>query len=248
MRIIDYGLNCILLSTHILKAGVVFNEADVFSGHADDLTVRELAGVATHDSKAVGLDGFSLKSSQIQTSFEETKNPDEAKYDKVMNMKEQSKHPHKFKFDYNVYVERDDEPLTVIQAHNENGTEFEVTTAYLGLRSKGLHNYYGFRKEMIEKDLDTFTNVITHAGIPSMVKGPFLTMSGAGWATRRSDRKKVRLGLMFQDGLAKHEGIADSNANAFTIDGKLHKLDTMHVESGFQPDETRDDKVVLEHM
>ena len=248
MRIIDYGLNCILITTHILKAGVVFNEADVFSGHADDLTMRELAGLSELDTKKAGINRYSLKSEQIQTTFEETTNPDPSKYTKVMRMFEKAQHPFTFTFDYNVFVEKNDEPITVMQAHNENGTEFEVTTAYMGLKSKGLHNYYGFRKEMVEKDLDTFTNVAVYTGVPSMVKGPFVNMHAAGWATRESDGKKVRLGLMFQDGLAKHQGVSEANINAFTIDGKLHKLDAMHIGEGFEPEAKFDHLRVLNEL
>lgn len=235
MKIVDYGLNCILITTHILKPGGVHNEGDIFAGQASDMTMKELAGVFEHNTKAVSLDGFSLKSDMVQTAFSETKNPDPSKYDKVMHMFEQSEQPFTYKFDYDVFVGKGHEPLTVMQAHNEDGTEFEVTTAYLGLASKGNHDYYGWNTEMKEKDLETFTNVITYAGVPSMVKGPYLSLTGAGWATRKSDGHKVRLGLMFQDGLAKHEGIANSNANAFTIDGKLFKLGTMRIGEGFNP-------------
>ena len=148
MRIFDFGLNCLMISVHILKAGVVFNENDPFSDMAVDLTLKELAGLPELNTSTVGIAEWSMKGDYASASMKETKNPNPMKYSRVLNFKEYCNHPFTYNFDYDIFIEHDDEPLTLMQEHGDGSMgEFDIYTSRLGLLSRGLHNYYGFRKE-----------------------------------------------------------------------------------------------------
>lgn len=110
MRLFDFGLNCFLISTHILKAGNSFNEDDPFATVTDDLTIKELAGIVSSNTTSLRIEPFTVKSDQ------ETVNVSERFEGKtrVLNLFEESLHPHKFKFDFDIFITEQDEPLTVV--------------------------------------------------------------------------------------------------------------------------------------
>ena len=78
----------------------------------------------------------------------------------------------------------------------------------------------------MEKDYETFTNIIVNTGVPSVTRGKHVTVNAAGWAVRNGEL--VRFGFEFLDGLAYHGNIASKNA--YTVNGKLHKLNTMRLD------------------
>jgi hypothetical protein len=107
MRIFDFGLNCFLVSTHILKGGSEFNPDDPFATFTDDLTIKTLDGLNEVNTSSLGVEPFYVynEAHKVNVTW---------KSDGVLNMFEECQHPHKFKFDYDIYL-GDDEPMTMLQ-------------------------------------------------------------------------------------------------------------------------------------
>lgn len=62
-------------------------------------------------------------------------------------------------------------------------------------------------------------------------QGKYANLHAAGMVTG-PDGKKFRFGFEFLSGLSGKPGLSNANKNAFTIDGKLHKLHTMDMTEG----------------
>lgn len=106
----------------------------------------------------------------------------------------------------------------------------------LALKSKGLHNYYAFRRLQNEEDLETLTNIKVHTGMAQYVQGKYANLNSAGFLKNHGN---ARFGFEFLEGLAWRDGISQANKNAFSINGKLHKLGVMHMDTGFDRDATQ---------
>ena len=166
MRLFDFGINVYLVTTHILKGGSNFNEDDPFASVTDDLTIKEPAGIVYSNTSSLRVEPFNLTSDYLTVQL--TEKTDEAG-NRVLHLYENSTHPHKFHFDFDIFY-GDDEPLTLFQEQDEKG-HFHSMHSRLALESRGLHHYYAFRKLQDEPDLETLTNVQVHTGNQLYNKG-----------------------------------------------------------------------------
>ena len=112
-RLFDFGLNCVAVTTHILKAN---EEADdALQAMADDMTTKEPHGIVFSDTKSVGVQPFNVSSQHENIKFTDREDFDNQKYKRVMNMKEVNTHPFNFDIDFDIFMEHDDEALTLLQ-------------------------------------------------------------------------------------------------------------------------------------
>ena len=58
---------------------------------------------------------------------------------------ENNKHPFGFNLDFDIYIEKTDEPLTLFQEQTDDGMHFMTWSSRLGLHSEGRHRYNAFR-------------------------------------------------------------------------------------------------------
>ena len=54
-------------------------------------------------------------------------------------------------------------------------------------------------------------------------------IQAAGWIPQEEGKPDIRFGFEFTGGIAGRPGISTANKNAFTINGKLYKLDSMDI-------------------
>lgn len=79
-----------------------------------DLTVKEIAAIIHSDNKAIGFKEFNVTSDYETLIVKEKNDFDDSIYDKVFNVYEKNIHPHSFEFNYDIYIEKTDEPLTLM--------------------------------------------------------------------------------------------------------------------------------------
>jgi hypothetical protein len=112
-RLFDFGLNCVAVTTHILKANAEADDA--LQAMADDMTTKEPHGIVFSDTKSVGVQPFNVSSQHENIKFTDSEDFDTQKYKRVMNMKEVNTHPFNFDIDFDIFMEHDDEALTLLQ-------------------------------------------------------------------------------------------------------------------------------------
>ena len=192
MRLFDFGLNVFLVTTHILKGGSNFNEDDPFASVTDDLTIKVLDGIVYSNTSSLRVEPFNVSSDYVTVQLTEKT---DANGNRVLHMYENSTHPHKFHFDYDIFY-HEDEPLTLFQEQDDEG-HFHTMHSRLALESKGLHHYYAFRRLQDEPDLNTLTNIQVHAGNSIYNKGKYVQIHSAAYLQQGST--KVRFGFEFLD-------------------------------------------------
>ena len=88
---------------------------------------------------------------------------------------------------------------------------------------------------------------MVNTGVPIYGQGKYVNIHSAGLVTN-SKQEKVRFGLEFMEGLSHYKGLSHNTKNAFSVDGKLTKMGTMHME-GFDEhaDHLKEIKVKGDH-
>ena len=110
-RLYDIGVNCIFISTTIIKAQE--DNEDVFARISDDMTVKELHAIVHSDTKSLSLQPFSVKGSYENMNLTEKKDFDHSKYQRVLNFKETNVHPFNTLFDFDIFMDKNDEALSI---------------------------------------------------------------------------------------------------------------------------------------
>jgi hypothetical protein len=100
----------------------------------------------------------------------------------------------------------------------------------LGLVSEGKHDYTMRHHKVPEDKQQTLTNIIIQSGAPLYGQGNSIMIQAAGWIGG------TRFGFEFTGGIAGREGVSTANKNAFTLDGKLYKLEPMDIQGDASPD------------
>jgi len=73
-------------------------------------------------------------------------------------------------------------------------------------------------------------------GVPRYGQGTFIQILSAGYI--KDDKGQVvRLGIEILTGVSYKEGLSTANKNHISINGKVHKLGSVDVQDGFEPDE-----------
>ena len=227
-RLFDLGVNCLFISTTIMKAQP--DNPDVFARLADDMQVKELHAVINSDTRSLGVQPFSVQGAFETFNFSDKVDFDKEKYSRVFNLYERNTHPFNIEYNFDVFVEKGDEPLSLVQEQTEDGKYFIAHSSRLGLRSFGHHKYYAFR-QLVDVDQESFTNMIVQAGAPMYGQGKYANLHAAGWVEGPGG-EKVRFGFEMMSGLSGKPGLSTANKNAFTINGKLHKLPAMDIVEG----------------
>jgi hypothetical protein len=83
---------------------------------ADDMTTKEPMGIVYSDTASIGMQPFNVTSDYMQW-FVTLKDPstyDTSQYLKVFNNMENNKHPFNFNLNFDIYIEKSDEPLSLI--------------------------------------------------------------------------------------------------------------------------------------
>ena len=109
MRLFDFGLNVFLVTTHILKGGSNFNDDDPFATVTHVLTIKVLDGIVYSNTSSLRVEPFNVSSDYVTVQLTEKTDADG---NRVLHMFENSTHPHKFHFDYDIFF-HEDEPLTL---------------------------------------------------------------------------------------------------------------------------------------
>jgi hypothetical protein len=81
---------------------------------ADDMTIKEPAGIVYNDVQSVGFQPWNLTSAYENIHFIEKDGYDTSKYEKVMNLHEHNTHPFDLDLNFDIYVEHADEALTLL--------------------------------------------------------------------------------------------------------------------------------------
>jgi hypothetical protein len=81
---------------------------------ADDMTIKEPAGIVYNDIFSVGMAPWNLSSAYENIDFTEVKDFDKSKYQRVMNLHEHNTHPFDLDLNFDIFIEHGDEPLTIL--------------------------------------------------------------------------------------------------------------------------------------
>ena len=111
-RLFDIGFNCLFVSTTILKAQE--DNEDIFARLADDMQVKELHAIVNSDTRSVGLRPFSVQGASESMNLTERTDFDKSKYQNVFNFKERNTHPFNINYDFDIFLEHGDEPLSIL--------------------------------------------------------------------------------------------------------------------------------------
>jgi len=174
-RLFDFELNCILVTTHIVKP--TGSGGDVFSSMAEDMQVKEPMGIVYSDTSSIEVQPFNVSSMHELLSLE--LDDLEKGHSRVLSLSEANTHPFNFRFGHRIYVDETDEPLTLLQEQSEDGTAFGVWSSRLGLNSEGQFDYYAFRQHRNER-VETYTNILVHTGVPLYGQGSSVHIQAAG--------------------------------------------------------------------
>ena len=211
---------------------------------ADDMTIKEPAGIVYNDVESIGFQSWNLTSAYENIQFVEKDGYDTSKYYKVMNLHEHNTHPFDLDLNFDIYFEHTDEALTLLTKQSEDGKSFIAQSSRLGLRSQGTHEYYAFRNRQNE-EIETLTNIIVSTGAPLYGQGNSVNLQSAAYIEDKAG-KQHRFGFEFLSGLSGKPGLSNANKNAFTIDGKLYKLGVMDMVEGF--DHKQNDQIEKVHI
>ena len=77
--------------------------------------------------------------------------------------------------EYDIFVGKDEQPVTLMQKQNEEGTNFMTWSSRLALKSHGRHQYNAHRKRQDDTET-TLTTVLTQAGVPIYGDGISITL------------------------------------------------------------------------
>ena len=120
-------------------------EGDALGSMAEDMTTKEPMGIVYSDTQSIGIQPFNLTSDHENLSLTDVTASVGSEYERVLNLQETNNHPFNFNFDIDIYIEKGDEPLTLLQEQTQDGQNFGAWSSRLGLRSYGVHDYYAFR-------------------------------------------------------------------------------------------------------
>lgn len=81
---------------------------------ADDMTIKEFAGIIDSNTTSVGIQAWNLTSDHENIVFKEKYDIDNDKYQKVYSLKEVNTHPFNLDLDFDIFIEKGDEALTVL--------------------------------------------------------------------------------------------------------------------------------------
>lgn len=87
----------------------------------------------------------------------------------------------------------------------------------------------------MDEDVETMTNIVISAGAPMYGQGKYANLHSAAMIDGPNG-EKVRFGFELLTGLSGKPGLSTANKNAFTINGKLHKLQTLDIVEGLNHD------------
>ena len=96
----------------MLKAGI--NKFDALESMADDMTTKEPAGIVYNNVSSLSVEPFNVTSSYMSLQFTEKEDFDREKYQQVFNLHESNTHPFNFDMNYDIFIEKDEEPLTLL--------------------------------------------------------------------------------------------------------------------------------------
>lgn len=113
---------------------------------ADDMQVKELHAIINSDTRSLALRPFSVQGAFESMNLTERTDFDKSKYQNVFNFRERNTHPFNINYDFDIFLEHGDEPLSIVQEQTDDGKHFIAQSSRLGLRSFGHHKYYAFRK------------------------------------------------------------------------------------------------------
>ena len=109
-RLFDFEINTIAVTTHILKAK---KNDDPLQSMADDMTTKEPMGIVYSDVSSIGIQPFNVTSDYETIILSEKDSSSEAG-PRVLNLYEKNTHPFNFEFDLDIFIEKEDEPLTLL--------------------------------------------------------------------------------------------------------------------------------------
>lgn len=82
---------------------------------ADDMQVKELHAIINSDTRSIGLKPFSVQGAFESMNLTERTDFDKSKYQKVYSFKERNTHPFNIAYDFDIFMEHTDEPLSLLQ-------------------------------------------------------------------------------------------------------------------------------------
>ena len=117
------------------------DNVDPLQAMADDMTTKEPMGIVYSDTSSIGMQPFNVTSDYMQwnVSMRDPSTYDSSIYQKVYRNYENNKHPFGFNLDFDIYIEKRDEPLTLFQEQTQDGLHFMAWSSRLGLMSEGRH-------------------------------------------------------------------------------------------------------------
>jgi len=116
-------------------------DVDPLASMASDMCVKEPAAIVYSDTRSLGAEPFSVTGSYMQWNLTEEKTFDTSKYQRVFRNQEINTHPFNFNMDFNIYIGKDDEALSLVQDQSAEGDYFMAYSSRLGLVSEGKHDY-----------------------------------------------------------------------------------------------------------
>jgi len=88
---------------------------DPLQAMADDMTTKEPMGIVYSDVSSFGLKPLSVTSDYMKLEVKEKDTYDRNVYAKVFNLHESNKHPFNFDMNYDIFIGKNEMPITLIQ-------------------------------------------------------------------------------------------------------------------------------------